>query len=152
MRLVKISKKGNVIRYPYSLSMLQFEFPNVSFPENVEANILSQFDVYQVYETEKPLCTYNQKIVEVNPVYVDGKWYQSWKLENLTEEELELYIDSKSDEVRKTRNDLLSESDWTQLEDAPADKQNWKIYRQKLRDITSQSGFPLAIIWPNKPE
>ena len=53
------------------------------------------------------------------------------------------------------RNSLLLESDWTQLADVPLtseQKNNWAIYRQELRDITSQSGFPDDIIWPIKPE
>jgi len=40
------------------------------------------------------------------------------------------------------RNKLLQESDWTQLTDSPADKAEWAVYRQALRDITDQAGFP----------
>lgn len=50
------------------------------------------------------------------------------------------------------RNELLSTSDWTQLPDVPlATKQAWASYRQALRDITDQLGFPLHIQWPLKP-
>lgn len=54
-------------------------------------------------------------------------------------------------EVRKERNKLLSESDWTQVEDAPVDKALWATYRQALRDITAQSDFPWTITWPDAP-
>lgn len=54
--------------------------------------------------------------------------------------------------VRLSRNTLLEKSDWTQMPDAPVDKAAWAIYRQELRDITKQSGFPLEVIWPNKPQ
>lgn len=37
--------------------------------------------------------------------------------------------------MRKERNRLLQESDWTQLDDAPVDKNAWAIYRQALRDL-----------------
>lgn len=54
--------------------------------------------------------------------------------------------------ARSKRNILLAECDWTQLPDAPVpNKQAWADYRQKLRDITSQPGFPRDIIWPEKP-
>lgn len=57
----------------------------------------------------------------------------------------------KAAEVRETRNEKLKESDWTQIPDSTADKTAWAVYRQALRDITAQSGFPREIIWPQKP-
>ena len=53
--------------------------------------------------------------------------------------------------VRQERERLLAECDWTQLPDAPADKALWATYRQELRDITTQAGFPHAVVWPIKP-
>lgn len=53
--------------------------------------------------------------------------------------------------ARTLRNALLAECDWTQVDDAPVDKAVWAAYRQELRDITAQSGFPLNINWPIKP-
>lgn len=52
--------------------------------------------------------------------------------------------------VRQERNRLLAESDWTQTSDATADKQAWLIYRQALRDITTQTD-PINIVWPIPP-
>lgn len=50
------------------------------------------------------------------------------------------------------RAELLAASDWTQLPDVPlATKQAWADYRQALRDITDQSGYPLEITWPTPP-
>jgi len=51
--------------------------------------------------------------------------------------------------VRRTRNDKLTQSDWTQLADSTADKAAWATYRQALRDITLQAGFPWTVIWPD---
>lgn len=59
------------------------------------------------------------------------------------------------EQVRDERDQLLQESDWTQLPDAPltvATVALWAIYRQALRDITLQIGFPFLVIWPTKPE
>lgn len=54
--------------------------------------------------------------------------------------------------ARTQRDQLLSECDWTQLTDVPPlNKDLWQAYRQKLRDLPSQSGFPLTIVWPDKP-
>lgn len=60
-------------------------------------------------------------------------------------------IDRKAAEVRAERNTKLSETDWTQITDATTDKQAWATYRQALRDISAQSGFPLTIVWPDAP-
>jgi hypothetical protein len=55
-------------------------------------------------------------------------------------------------EVRSRRDYLLKETDWTQLPDVPEEtKLVWAEYRQALRDITEQSGFPYDIVWPEKP-
>lgn len=55
--------------------------------------------------------------------------------------------------ARQTRNQLLAESDWTQLSDTALTsetKSAWAIYRQALRDITAQPD-PLHIVWPIEP-
>ena len=53
--------------------------------------------------------------------------------------------------VRQTRTEKLKDSDWTQIADSTADKAAWATYRQALRDITAQSGFPWTITWPDAP-
>ena len=59
----------------------------------------------------------------------------------------------KKEEVKLDRNLLLQQSDWTQLPDVPLEtKQAWATYRQALRDITTQEGYPFNVIWPTKPE
>jgi hypothetical protein len=67
-----------------------------------------------------------------------------------TQAELESIVYSQA--IRTQRNKLLKESDWTQVADAPVDKAAWATYRQALRDITEQAGFPNNINWPTKPE
>jgi hypothetical protein len=57
--------------------------------------------------------------------------------------------------VKEKRNLLLLESDWTQIPNNPLTAQqqtNWATYRQQLRDITIQSGYPFNITWPTKPQ
>lgn len=54
-------------------------------------------------------------------------------------------------QMRKHRNRLLVESDWTQGEDVPSDiKTPWAEYRKKLRDITEASSTS-EVLWPTKP-
>jgi len=51
--------------------------------------------------------------------------------------------------ARTERDNLLSESDIYALADRITDE--WRTYRQALRDVPSQAGFPDNIIWPTKP-
>ena len=51
--------------------------------------------------------------------------------------------------MRQERDILLSESDIYALADRITDE--WRIYRQALRDVPSQAGFPNSITWPTKP-
>lgn len=53
--------------------------------------------------------------------------------------------------VRAERNAKLTVCDWTQLADAPVDDLAWAIYRQALRDVPRQDGFPLNVVWPEPP-
>jgi hypothetical protein len=55
-------------------------------------------------------------------------------------------------DTRNQRDRLLSETDWMALSDSPAITTDWATYRQALRDITGQSGFPYDVAWPAKPD
>jgi len=65
-----------------------------------------------------------------------------------------LNINSLKEFIANKRNNLLYKSDWTQLPNGPLSEQQqsqWATYRQALRDITTQSGYPANITWPTKP-
>lgn len=58
----------------------------------------------------------------------------------------------KAAEVRAERNAKLVATDWTQASDVPqAVKDSYAPYRQALRDLPTQSGFPNEIVWPVAP-
>jgi len=60
-------------------------------------------------------------------------------------------LEALAAQARAQRNDLLAASDWTQVPDAPVGQAAWATYRQALRDITTQAGFPAQINWPEAP-
>ena len=93
---------------------------------------------------------------------VDGKWYTKYVLgpvftdgETTAAEQEAAYKAIKDAEqaanVRASRTEKLKDSDWTQIADSTADKATWATYRQALRDITAQAGFPWTIDWPDAP-
>ena len=74
--------------------------------------------------------------------------------EQLAEEELREASRDYWKELRNKRDFLLSQSDWTQGNDSPLtlqQKEEWKIYRQALRDAPSNTIDPKSPVWPLSP-
>ena len=93
---------------------------------------------------------------------LDGKWYTKYILgpiftdgETTAAEQEAAYKAMKDAEqatsVRASRTQMLKDCDWTQIADSTADKATWATYRQALRDVTGQTGFPWTITWPTQP-
>ena len=62
-------------------------------------------------------------------------------------------LEKHAKRVRLQRNVALADSDWTQGSDVPARiKEPYAVYRKALRDVPSQSGFPLSVSWPDEPK
>lgn len=145
----KIDSNGNLVEYP--ISDLRIRFPNVSLPVDlVSPNNLPNGYVY-VQESAQPTCAWDEVVVEGAPVPVGDIWVQTWEVQKASEYEQAQRTDSKACEVRNIRNSKLAQTDWTQLADAQVDKELWAAYRQSLRDISSQPGFPWDVSWPVEP-
>jgi len=102
-------------------------------------------------ETMPGFCVELQELPPEPP----GRFYryklseQRWV--SLAEQETNKILSS---EVRQKRNELLAGTDWTQVSDSPLNetkKNLWSAYRQQLRDITNQPGFPGSVTWPDLP-
>lgn len=83
---------------------------------------------------------------------INGKWYTKYSVADLDAEGKALKDEEQAKNIRSQRDEKLSKSDWTQVQDSPVDKEAWANYRQQLRDLTLQSGFPWEVIWPTQPE
>ncbi len=138
---------GALIRYPYTLTDLRLAHQNVSFAANVDDETLASFGVIRVITVDRPEIEAHQAIEEGQPVFSDGNWVQTWVVRDLSEQE----VQQRMDAVRNERNSLLAASDWTQLADATVDKAAWAVYRQALRDIPQQAGFPYNVTYPVTP-
>jgi hypothetical protein len=60
-------------------------------------------------------------------------------------------LDAMAASIRQERTEKLASCDWTQVADAPVDREAWAAYRQALRDITAQEFFPMSVDWPSIP-
>jgi hypothetical protein len=86
-----------------------------------------------------------QRRAQQAPQQQGDKWVMVWEVTQIPFAEM-------AAKVRTNRNQKLYQTDWTQLIDAPVDRQEWLVYRQELRDISSQTGFPWEVQWPAQPE
>lgn len=125
-------------------------FPNVSFPasgpseEWMAENNLVPVTYFKAHDAA------TQKLVSCE-AYLEGGDVYAVTVESLSADELAAKGESQWSSIRSVRNQKLSNCDWTQLADAPVDALKWAVYRQELRDITTQLD-PFNITWPQEPE
>jgi len=125
--------------------------PNTSFPQQLTVELLDGFDADVIMEGPQASPTRYQTSFRDGVEEVNGKWFTKYSVAEM-DDEAKAALDAKqANSVRDDRNKRLSSSDWTQVSDAPVDKEVWAAYRQALRDIPSQEGFPWEINWPVEP-
>jgi hypothetical protein len=138
--------------------------PSTSFPQQISEATLNDFGADVVFEGPQASGgTVYQYSQAAGVEQISGKWYTKYILgpvftdtaDTTAAEQEAAYKASKDADqaksVRTSRDDKLKECDWTQITDATADKTAWAVYRQALRDVTMQSGFPWTITWPDAP-
>lgn len=143
---VKISN-GAVEQYPFTVEDFRRDNPHTSFPKNIGRQLLSKSNVYPVTFGVKPeYDTLVQTLVpDFQPVLEGVTWKIGYAVVSKPQGEAEAAI-------RDKRDHLLSDTDKLALSDRPAMSSGWLAYRQELRDITDQEGFPYSVIFPTKPE
>ncbi len=142
---------------------------NMSMPKVWGEGVYEALGVDVVFETPQPTPNGDYKTVVRNGVEQNAKdqWVQAWieqdmfadtTVDGVTttkaehEEAYQATLDANAAKKnRLTRNNLLAETDWIGLSDVTMSS-DWATYRQALRDVPSQSGFPHDITWPEKPE
>jgi len=158
MLLVKTSN-GQVEQFPYTLGDLRRDNPQTSFPKKIGDAILASHGIYHVMpETQPEYDPLVQVLVrdpephnketavdeETGETYKTGRWVIGYTVENKP-------LDQAQTAVRNKRDRLLADTDWMALSDNTMTP-DWAAYRQALRDVTAQEGYPYAVIWPTQPE
>ena len=159
MTYVLLNPDGSVKRYPYTLFGLRRDNPETSFPKNISPQTAAAFDVYPVQSVDQPTYDHTVTLSEV-PVKQGDQWVQQWIAIPESEEVIQARTDAKAQEVRELRDQLLRASDWVVIQEqelaareprSVAHNKPINDYRQALRDITNQPGFPHSVTWPDKP-
>ena len=151
---------------------------NTSLPKVWDANVCELLGIDPVLISPKPDTTgYTQAVRDGATQDANGNWVQAWLVVDMfadttedgvttTKAEHEAAYQAQLDDtaataVRTQRDKLLAESDWVTtraVDQNAADNlgiqvpQVWLDYRQALRDITAQDGFPHNVTWPDAPE
>jgi hypothetical protein len=124
---------------------------NTSMPQQLSETLINDLGGDVVFEGPQPQPTRYQVGFADGLEQIDGKWYTKYSVADMGQEAKAIKDAEQAEKTRSQRTDKLKGSDWTQVADAPVDKAAWATYRQALRDITAQSGFPWDTQWPDAP-
>ena len=125
--------------------------PNISMPQQLTEATLNDFGADVVFEGPQAQPTRYQVGFRDGVEQISGKWYTKYSVADMSDEAKAAKDATQAASVRQQRSDKLADCDWTQVADSPVDKAVWATYRQALRDITAQAGFPWTITWPDAP-
>ena len=122
---------------------------NTSFSRLLDEELLDAFDTDIVFEgpqTQGPppySYTYRDGVEKIG-----DKWYTKYTIGQQDKEPIDKQY---AENIRNRRDTLIKESDWRAVSDRKLEPE-WKEYRQALRDISKQEGFPHDIKWPTDPD
>jgi len=144
---------GAIVQYPYSVGALRRDNPNTSFPRTIPDEVLAEYGVYEVKTPPAPAHDPETHFVEYAPVptFVGGAWVYAPSVRPLSAEQVAERTASRASGIRFERDRLLAATDWAALSDVTMSPE-MAAYRQALRDVTAQPGFPDTVTWPAKPE
>lgn len=137
----------NNMHESYTIGQLRRDNPNVSFPKDIPNEILVEYGVYSVNQVTASQIDNKTHRHTYTIQFLHGEWTQVWQEEQLPQDQAEANI-------RAHRGYLLQESDWIiskSYERGEPVPTAWSAYRQALRDITAQDGFPFSVVWPPHP-
>ena len=157
-----------------SQGAIRKSMPNTSLPRVWTADICEFLGIDPVLAAPAPAPSGEYRVVSRNGVTQDanGNWVEAYTERDMfsdytTEEGVtvtkaeqeQAYTARKNEEaataVRAERDKLLASCDWMAIKAFEAGSTlsaEWATYRQALRDITGQEGFPLDVTYPDKPE
>lgn len=130
-------------------------YVNTSFPDVWSPELVENLGLDPILESPAPTTTRYQTVykdgIEQNEA---GQWVWKWAVDDMDSATAQALDDEQAKVIRATRDNRLAECDWVVIKayetntNIPA---IWEIYRQQLRDVPQQSGFPWEVIWPSKP-
>ena len=138
--MIKVIKIKDGVATAYSIDAFKNDNKSTGYNGVISDSKLNAQGVHRVYLGVKPDEAVGFDVVEDGfPVLTEGVWLQNY-----------ISVAKGADDARTLRNDLLAATDWTANSDVTMTAE-MTAYRQALRDITSQAGFPTSVTWPQEP-
>jgi len=135
-----------------SLTVRYFKEGKDDFFKNFNPTSFDEADIVSIIQEFFPVVKrhweYQDTVDEGAPTLEAGS------TGSLTYTEPEPVVETQEEKalrVREVRDSILRETDWMIFSDTATPSQAWLDYRQALRDVPSQAGFPDNIVWPTKP-
>jgi hypothetical protein len=130
-------------------------YPNTSFPSQWTPALVEELGLDPVFESPTPTTTRYQTAYK-DGVEQDsqGRWLWKWSISEMDDETKAAKDAEAAKAVRATRDGKLAECDWVVIKNLELNQNIpgvWEVYRQGLRDVPAQAGFPYDITWPEKP-
>jgi len=146
--MYRVRSTGEVL----SQGQVRSLYPNTSFPSQWTPALVEELGLDPVFESPTPTTTrYQVAFKDGVEQDAQGRWLWKWSISEMDDETKAAKDAEAAKNIRSDRDKRLSDTDWTQVADAPVDKAVWATYRQALRDVPAQTGFPYDITWPEKP-
>tara|TARA_B100000131_G_C18035401_1_gene580210 strand:+ start:756 stop:1199 length:444 start_codon:yes stop_codon:yes gene_type:complete len=127
------------------------DYKGWSLPKPITPSFIETLGYKVITEGSFPSTTAPYEYVSSDGIEeISGKWYTKFKVETYTGDDKTAIDNDAAVAVRGQRNALLAETDWAALSDVTL-SDAMKTYRQALRDVPTQGGFPHTVTWPTKP-
>lgn len=152
MKYAKINQQNEVLVFPLSLQQLLDE--NLVNSTNPTLDELAAVNIVEVtpVNSSAPDDEYLKELQAIRQP--DGTWKETWVRIETSDEYKTAATVRKTQQVLMERNTRLTNTDWVvtkSLESGQSVPDAWKTYRQALRDVPTQLGFPFNVQWPEPP-
>ena len=130
-------------------------YANTSFPKTWSPELVEELGLDVVFESPTPTTTVYQTAFKDGVEQVAGKWVWKWSISEMDDDAKAAKDAEVAKGVRATRDRLIAETDWIVIKNLELNQNVpgvWEVYRQNLRDVPAQAGFPHNVTWPAKPE
>jgi predicted component of type VI protein secretion system len=147
---IRIKQTGTVVTEGEFRSM----FPDASLPLTLTLQEVTSLGGDIVLEGPQAQPTRYQVSFRNGVQEIDGQWFTKYSVADMDDEAKAAKDVEQAKSVRKQRDDLLLGTDWKVIKAAETSivlAADWTTYRQALRDITTQQGFPWEVQWPEQP-
>jgi hypothetical protein len=117
--------------------------------------LVEELGLDPVFESPTPTTTrYQTAYKDGVEQDAQGRWLWKWSISEMDDETKAAKDAEAAKAVRADRDRRLAECDWVVIKNLELNQNIpgvWEVYRQGLRDLPAQAGFPHDITWPEKP-